>query len=175
MSCSQGETRKDGVAMEMKPDTTYPDCKDKKSFESGLEFQDFVCTELMKHGIVLQNLSSKQYQFTIGESLQGFEIKLDRRFLETNRLSIEIAEKSKASVPVWTDSGIYRKDNTWLYIQGNKIRLYIFQKSLLVELHKSGKFIEDESYGTVRKFYLPIDKADKWCAKRIDLGDDHGK
>lgn len=142
---------------------------DKNSFQSGMEFQDFVCTELSNHGIILQNLSSKKYQFTVGENLQGFEIKLDRRFLETNRLSIEIAEKSNRDVPVWTASGIYRVDNTWLYIQGNYERLYIFPKNFLIKLHESKKYTEDESNGTIKKYYLPLEDADKYCAKRIDF------
>lgn len=154
----------DGSPLEM----NYPDCKDKKSFESGLEFQDFACTILMREGIVLQNLGSKLYQLQVGESLQGFEIKLDRRFLETGRLSIELAEKSSISIPIWTPSGINRSDNTWLYIQGNYDRLYIFPKKILLILHKTGRYKEDGT-PTVQKFYLPLSDADKFCAHRIDV------
>jgi hypothetical protein len=111
----------------------------------------------------------------VGENLQGFEIKYDSRFLDTNRLSIEIAEKSKASNPLWVSSGIYRSDNSWLYIQGNYRCIYIFAKSLLIGLHKSMKYQEDESYGTVRKYYLPLDDANKYCAKRIDIASSAGE
>ena len=150
----------------------YPDCKDKNSFQSGLEFQDFVCTVLMREGIVLQNLGSKLYQLQVGESLWGFEIKLDRQFLETGRLSIELAEKSCSDMPGWTPSGIYRSDNTWLYIQGNYDRIYIFPKRFLVSLHKTGRYQIGESpkdRPTVRKYYLPLIEAEKYCARRIDI------
>ncbi len=147
----------------------YPDCPDRSSFENGTEFQDFVCTELAKEGIVLQNLASKRYQLAVGENIQGFEIKLDRRFLETGRLSIETAEKSRASNAGWTQSGIYRNDNTWLYIQGNYLRLYIFAKKLLVGLHGTGRYGEHEEYGTVRAFFLPLAEAEKYCARRLDF------
>lgn len=163
---------KQGVGMftEMKSSNlNYIHSPDKKSFQTGLEFQDFVCVELAKHGIILQNLSSKKYQYETGENLQGFEIKFDSRFLDTSRLSIEIAEKSNRDVYKWTASGIYRVDNTWLYIQGNYDRLYIFPKNFLIKLHESKKYEEAEFNGTIKKFYLPLEDAEKYCAKRIDF------
>lgn len=147
---------------------SYPDCIDKRSFQSGLEFQDFVCTLLMRDAIVLQNTGSKLYQIKVGENLQGFEIKLDRRFQETGRLSIEIAEKSRAEMSDWTPSGIYRDDNTWLYIQGNYQRVYVFPKKFLVSLHLTNRY-EIDSTATVQKFYLPLSDAEKYAAKVIDV------
>jgi len=146
----------------------YPDCKDANSFDSGMEFQDFVCCELAKQGIVLQNLASKKMQFEVGENLQGFEIKLDRRCTDTGRLSIEVAEKSHAGMPNYTPSGIYRKDNTWLYIQGNYKRLYIFGVGFLRRLYESGKMGEN-TQPTIKAFFLPLDKADIYCLKRMDF------
>jgi hypothetical protein len=150
----------------------YPDCKHADSLEVGHQFQDFVCCELAKQGIILQNLASRKYQFNIGENIQGFEIKFDGRCTDTGRLSIEIAEKSRADMPEWTQSGIYRSDNTWLYIQGNYQLLYIFAVNVLRNMHGSGKFEEHEEpkyTPTVRAFFLPFSYADKWCAKKIIL------
>lgn len=151
---------------------SYPDGKHADSFQVGLEFQDFVCELLSEQGIILQNLVSKKRQFERGENIQGFEIKLDLRCTETKRLSIEIAEKAKAGNPVWIASGIYRDDNSWLYIQGNYEVLYVFAKKFLVLLHKADqeraqkRFPEHETL-TVRAFYLSFDDADKWAAKVI--------
>jgi len=150
----------------------YPDCKDIDSFQSGLEFQDFVCEKLAREGIILQNLSSKKYQFDLGENLQGFEIKLDRRCTDTKRLSIEVAEKTQATNPSWVPSGIYRNDNAWLYIQGNYEVLYIFPTVFLRQLYQRGRF-KIEELPTIKKFYLPFDKADQWCAKKLSFGDTH--
>lgn len=58
-------------------DPIYPNAKSKTSYQDGLEFQDFVCDQLLEYAIVLQNLASKKYQFKVGENLQGFEIKYD--------------------------------------------------------------------------------------------------
>lgn len=136
------------------------------TFADGIEFQDFVCAELGKQGIILQNFASRKYQFAVGENIQGWEIKLDERCTETGRLSIEIAEKSRSTMPDWTPSGIYRKDNTWLYIQGNCSLLFIFSKAWLQRYHRVKKPPIEESHGTVRKFYLPLPIA-RLCAVRV--------
>jgi len=142
------------------------------SFDVGNRFQDFVCMELSKESIILQNINSKKFQLETGENLQGFEIKYDARCtgdngtIATNRLSIELAEKTDSNIAYWTPSGIYRDDNTWLYIQGNYHGFWIFNKKLLILLHKSDRYKEHEE-PTIRKFYLPIKDADKYCAKKI--------
>lgn len=144
------------------------------SFEVGNEFQDFVCIELAKQGIILQNINSKKFQFNVGENLQGFEIKYDARCTgdrgttATNQLSIEIAEKTKADNTKFIPSGIYRNDNSWLYIQGNFKMFWIFSKKLLILLHRSGRYKEHE-LPTIKKFYLPLEDADRFCAKKVIL------
>ena len=144
------------------------------SFEVGNEFQDFVCIELAKQGIILQNINSKKFQFNVGENLQGFEIKYDARCTgdrgttATNQLSIEIAEKTRADNSKFVPSGIYRNDNSWLYIQGNFKTFWIFSKKLLILLHRSGRYKEHE-LPTIKKFYLPMEDADRFCAKKVIL------
>jgi hypothetical protein len=139
------------------------------TFQRGLEFQDFICINLAREGIILQNLASTKYQFTIGENPQGFEIKLDRRHIETGRLSIEIAEKTSAANPTWIPSGIYRDDNSWLYIQGNYERFYIFDKGILRRYH-SAKKPKEHTEPTIKAYYLPHPDADKIAAKIISAG-----
>lgn len=144
------------------------------SFEVGNEFQDFVCIELAKHGIILQNINSKKYQYETGENLQGFEIKYDSRCSgdrdtePTNRLSIEIAEKTKAENPNYVPSGIYRNDNSWMYIQGNYMMFWVFPKNILKLLHESNRYKEAE-LPTIKSFYLPIVDADKYCAAKYSF------
>lgn len=138
------------------------------SLNVGNEFEDFVCVEVAKEGLIIQNIHTKKFQYKTGENLQGFEIKYDgrctgdNRTVPTNRLSIEIAEKTKAENPNWIPSGIYRDDKSWLYIQGNYNNFWVFSKKLLIQLYKSGRYIIDEM-PTIRKFYLPITDADKYC------------
>lgn len=142
------------------------------SFEVGNEFQDFVCIELAKDGIILQNINSRKFQFQTGENLQGFEIKYDARCtgdnstIPTGRLSIEIAEKSHKGIRNFTPSGIYRGDNSWMYVQGNYMNFWVFPKNILIMLHKSNRKYEEREGETIKTFFLPISDADKYCAKK---------
>lgn len=151
-------------------DPVYPDAKSRTSFQDGLEFQDFVCNVLAKQGLILQNLSSKKWQYTVGENLQGFEIKQDNRCTETGRLSIEVAEK-RANIEDlrWTPSGIMRDDNSWLYIQGNREILFLFAKSWLRRYYEKRQPEVTEKYGTVTTFYLPFEIAKICAVKVLDL------
>jgi len=157
----------------MKSNIYYPDADRPIVFEEGLEFQDFVVDLLINElGIALSNYSSKYYQQNYGENRQGIEIKLDNRILETENVSIEVAEKSRASIQNWTPSGIMRNDNTWLYIQGNKKIVFVFGKSILQKLYKSryqDKVWQPKS--TIRTFLMPIAEAEKYALKIFRIED----
>lgn len=154
----------DGIRTETR---LYPDAKHANSLDVGAQFLDFVMIQLRDYGLYLQPMTSRKNQYEIGESLNGWEVKLDNRFTDTGRLSIEIAEKTRADNPVWIPSGIYRSDNTYLYIQGNYEYFYLFPKKYLVFLHETKRYQVDERHPTVKKFYLPIAHADKYCMLKV--------
>jgi len=162
--------------MEMKsPDPLYPDCKDPESYQSGLEFQDFVCELLREElGIVITNYQSRRFQFGVGENRQGVEIKLDRDILQSNNVSIEVAEKTRADNPYYAPSGIYRRDNSWLYIQGNWEIVFIFSKNVLRLLHESGRYKTD-ALPTLKRFLLPVGDARRFAAKVVEVNADAAK
>lgn len=114
------------------------------------------------------------YQFGTGENKQGIEIKLDNDVTDTNKISIEIAEKSKASNSEYVPSGIYRNDNSWLYIQGNPKMIFIFSKNILRLLHRSGRY-HDDTLATLKRFLMPIADARKYAAKVIEVNSDEEK
>jgi len=143
----------------MSQEKRYKDSKNKTSIEDGLGFQDLVMDTLAEHGIIVQNYTSKEYQFNIGENRQGIEIKLDNRCTETGRLSIEIAEKTAIDNP-WVKSGIYRADS-WLYVHGNKTKIWVFFTDFLRQLHKSKRYAEHEEE-TIKGFFMPIKDANKY-------------
>ena len=147
----------------MNANPIYPDAKRPNTFQDGLEFQDYVVDILTKEiGLPLSNYSSKKWQYNVGENKQGVEIKLDNRCTETNRLSIEIAEKSRASMPNYTMSGIYRDDNTWLYVHGNREIFFIFPKRYLVMLHRKNLY-KEKTMPTIKTFYLPMPDAEYYA------------
>ena len=133
----------------------------KEKLQQGLYFQDYVVELLYKNGIPLISYSSKEYQNMIGENKAGIEIKNDMNFRKTGNLYIEIAEKSKAENERFVKSGIYRNDNTWLYLIGDKETVFVLSKKQLQILHQKKKYREVE-IATSRGFLLPVADAEKF-------------
>src|SRR5262245_35638613 len=103
----------------------YPDAPYAHTYEAGLDYQDWVRPRLACVGLYVQYNVSRKGQLTDGESSQGVEIKLDQRCTETGRISIETAEKSRASLPQWTSSGIFADDNHVWYVVGNRQMVFV--------------------------------------------------
>lgn len=145
------------------------------SFEIGNKFADFVCIELAKDGIILQNINSQKFQYETGENLQGFEIKYDSRSMgcggtiPTGNVSIEIAEKTNSNNNSFVNSGIYRGDNSWIYIVGNYLAFWIFSTKHLRLWYETGKLETHQPRPTIQTFRLSIEQADKYCLKKKEF------
>jgi len=137
-----------------------------EKLEEGLEFQDVVTRALYQRGIVVVAYSSRRYQQNEGENLLGAEIKRDGKFRETGNLYIEIEEKSHPEKTSFIVSGIYRKDNSWLYVIGDEKTIYIFSTKYLRMLEKRYKHVE---IPTSKGFLMPIKDAENYCIRKIDL------
>jgi hypothetical protein len=138
----------------------------KEKLEQGLQFQDYVIDLLYDAGLPVVTYSSKQYQNNVGENRGGLEIKNDERFRETGNLYIEIAEKSDPANARFVSSGIFRDDNTWLYLIGDRQEVYVLSKKQLILLYKSGKYNEVQT-PTSKGFLLPVSCAVKHYALKI--------
>ena len=135
----------------------------------GLEYQDFITELLIKEiGISLSTFSSKNYQNKIGENRQGFEIKFDNKMLDTGNIYIEVKEKADPNNQNYVYSGIYRNDNTWLYLIGNYQTVYIFGKGHLKLMYETNRYREVKTETSIG-FLLPISDANKYCLKNISL------
>ncbi len=167
MRCLHVVKERDGKPLDTKPSPLYPDADRATVFEEGLEFQDFIAKLLIKElGIPVTSYSSKKYQWEFGENRQGIEIKLDRRIMETGNVSIEVAEKSKASNLNWIDSGIMRDDNTWLYVQGNYDIVLIFGKKILQLIYeKKYKSKVWTPKPTIKTFLMSKEEAERIALK----------
>jgi len=151
----------------MSGETRYPDSRNPNSIQHGLEFQDLITDCLREHGLYVQNYSSRKYQLDKGENVQGWEIKYDSWCTKSGRLSIEVEERTALDRP-WVKSGIY-SGKSWLYIQGNEQRFWVFFTSFLRQLHQSGRYAEkDDNPATIKTFYLPVSDADKY-GQRFDI------
>jgi len=148
----------------------------KNTFESGDKFAEFAASKLNPFGITTWTFGSHHQQFAIGENGQGVEYKLDNRCTDTNRLSIEIAEKTDAGNLDWIPSGIMRNDNAWLYVQGNYEIIFVFSKKWLRRVYR--KVMRDNPSdvqdwppspeSTVRRFFLKFKTAHAGAALVID-------
>ena len=143
----------------MNDEPHYPDAPHARTFQAGLEYQDWVRPRLACVGFNVQYNVSRKGQLNDGESSQGVEIKLDTRCTETGRVSIEIAEKSRAAMPDWTPSGIFARDNHVWYVCGNREMVFVFARRHLNLVFHCERPEPHESFGTMRKFYIPIKRA----------------
>lgn len=140
----------------------------RKQLARGCEYQDFVVEQLYNIGLPIISYSSKKYQTMIGENKCGFEIKFDDRFKDTGNLYIEVSEKSAPSNPTYIPSGIFRTDNTWLYLIGNYSRIFIFGKRSLIRLYESKpSIIRVVSTPTSNGFLIPAKSAEEKIALKI--------
>ena len=141
-----------------------------QQLKEATEYQDYICQKLHTRGIVLQNMTSKKYQYK-RENLLGLEIKYDKRFADTGRLYIETHEKSNPCNQHYVESGIYRDDHCWLFGIGDHDVFYIFSKSQLRRLDEarpSWLYIPQPT-GTSRGFCVPEAHADIIAALRVSL------
>ena len=147
----------------------YPDSMHEDALTVGEKYQNFIADEVKKRfGYEIHFYTSKIEQYLIGESKEGFEIKLDARCTGAGRLSIEVGEKTKISIFGFTPSGIFRSDNTKFYVQGNYVIAWIFYKSDLQQFYHSTKpKIIDDKPPTIQKFYLPIKDANRIAKKTL--------
>lgn len=138
-----------------------------KKFQEGLEYQDFVISRLCQGGIVLSAYCSQSFQTSNGETVQGVEIKYDKLFERTGNLYFEVSEKSRPDMPNYTPSGIFREDNTWLYLIGNRKEAYAFAINMLRQLYaQKGSWqkygIEEKQTPTSNGFILPVKNIQPW-------------
>lgn len=139
----------------------------KNKIESGLIYQDFVidcCWTLL--GLPIVQYASRLYQYNVGESRTGAEIKHDEKFSNTGNLWIEVREKARPRPGDYVPSGIQRSNNCWLYIIGDYDTIFIFPVALLRLLAASGKYRTLENHTkTSCGFLLPKDHAMKYAAQ----------
>ena len=147
----------------------------KDKLEAGLEYQDFIADQLRKADpcIILGAYSSRKFQNEHGESASGIEIKHDMRLKDTGNLYIEVAEKSHPDVPDYSPSGIFRNDNTWLYLIGDYEQAFLFSKHQLRtiyadEKHWQQRGIQKKQTQTSIGFIYPVWSALKgMCLKQF--------
>lgn len=125
----------------------------------GIQYQEFVTDQLYKlYGWKIKNYNTFKEQIEIGENSVGFEIKYDKKFNSTGNLWIECKERTHIYKD-YVESGIFRKDNTWLIFQGDYNRIFIFSKFQLQFESKRRQHRENRMKTSIG-FLLPIKEAE---------------
>lgn len=133
----------------------------------GDQYEDFIADKLSEIlGINITNYKTREYNLK-NENRQGIEIKYDDNYKTTKNLFIETNEKTNIE---WgfVPSGIYREDNSWLYLIGDFKRAFIFDKGILVKIHQTKRMIEAET-PTSKGFLLTEKIAINWASKILEF------
>jgi len=140
-----------------------------RCLDEGIEYQEFIRRILIKDiGINIEYYKTFHEQMTKGESIQGFEIKYNSR---CDKFGCWIETQERSSVhKEYVMSGIYRNDNTWLYICGNYDMVFIFAKKHLQRIKEKNIFKEKEiKIKTSIGYNIPIDKCEYYSIKKIQI------
>lgn len=143
-----------------------------EKLEQGLEFQDVVTRALYQRGIVVIGYASRRFQVERGENMLGAEIKRDGRFRETGNLCIETSEKAHPNNAKFVPSGIFRVDNSWLFVIGDEETIYIFSTKYLRLL--APRFTLYETPTSIG-FLMPVADAERYAIRRIDIKERQGE
>jgi hypothetical protein len=129
------------------------------NLEAGREQEDRVATYWQVHlGIPLTIWGSQKQQQHCGESLQGVEVKLDRRFPETGHLAIEIAERPDVTYE-FSAAGPYHEIKPEILIIGNQDKVWEFIVCNLCDVIETSEYRVTQT-NTAELVLIPIADAD---------------
>lgn len=122
----------------------------------GLSYQDKVSESIFKHmKIPLTTYCSSLNQETKGENMQGWEIKYVGQ--AKTRFFLEIASRPTSNHP-WKDSGVFKKDNSYMYVIGDEDNVYFFWKKTLIDLIERERKKADGEKPILEYFQSPTGK-----------------
>lgn len=108
-------------------------------FNKGVKYQDWIIDQLRKTNpcLIIIPYNSINYQYSNGESATGIEIKFDEQIQKYGNLYIETHEKTNQNISEYHESGIFRKDNTYLWLIGDYNEAFLFGKNHLQQIFKA--------------------------------------
>lgn len=86
--------------------------------------------------------------------------------LEKRAIYLEVAEKSHPDNRDYIESGIMRKDNSWLFVIGDEDLVWIFSTKYLQKLKDRYRKVKTP---TSIGHLMPIAEADKYSIRKINM------
>lgn len=134
------------------------------------DYEAYRANEMDKHAAMLDHWLREDLG-NRGENRLGIEFKHDQQFRHTGNLYIEVAEKARPRDGDYAPAGVYRSDNTRLWVQGDRDMVWVFPKSLLRAVVESGHYDQVE-LATSRGCLLPTTVADTLALWTIECGEE---
>lgn len=138
-------------------------------FSKGMDYQEWVRQQypLVYPKRKLSFFEGKMEQLR-GETREGIEIKLDDlifEYCDEGRIYIETHEKAQVQNAKYVESGIYRNDNTRIWLVGDYSMWFLFSKAKLVWLDKLDPpfLYRPKPTGTSIGFCIPLPNAKRLC------------
>ena len=144
-----------------------PSIEYNRKLAMGNRFEEYVYPHLYDTwGVLIESCKTYEEQCDVGENYFGIEIKYDDMSKRTTNIYIETAEKSDESKPDFSNSGIHRVDNSWLFLNGTETKFYIFLIKELRILEQTEDWITTGN-PTSKGFLIPKKDADMLAWKII--------
>jgi len=103
----------------------------RKRREQGEKYEQWVVEKWPEvYGKTLTRVIGKQNQYAYGDTVEGVEIKNDKRMAETGNVYIETHEKANPANVQYVESGINCQACKW-YLVGDMAEWFIFEKDIL--------------------------------------------
>jgi hypothetical protein len=127
-------------------------------------WERYIVARLTREGIPIVRHETKHAQISYGDVRIGpdhVELKLDRNFVKTGNLFIEVEEKRRAEQATWIASGIYASSEARWYGVGDYRDFFLFNREALRQVARPERIITIDR-GTSRGFLMQ-------SAERLDL------
>jgi len=154
-------------------DAYYYEC-----LKDGQYFEQYIYNVLEQLGIcIVEPFLTKEEQ-VLGENSAGVEVKHDRLMKRYGNIYLELEER--VTSPNWIPSGIFRNDNTIIYVIGDYDNFFLFQKGVLQWLVndiitneyfpiKEVKQNSNIAFSTSRGIPVPVDILRYRCMEEVRI------
>ena len=137
-------------------------------YKQGVEYENFIEDLFLERlHIKLFFYKSKHFQNKVGETHQGIEVKFDDRIKETGNIYFEYEEACKTSGCI--PSGVFKQDNSWLYVIGDYSTIYVFSKNRLINFLTNSKDVRKVEAQSSKGYLVKKELAETIAEKIIKI------